>query len=46
MDPDQWARLKLDYERQCYRHAERIVRDKLKQVQAALAASVKSAQGR
>jgi len=26
LDPDQWARLKLEYERQCYQHAEKVVR--------------------
>jgi hypothetical protein len=34
VDPDQWARLKLDYERQCYQHAEKMVRDRLRLLQA------------
>jgi hypothetical protein len=34
VDPEQWARLKLDYERQCYQHAEKRVRDRLKRLQA------------
>jgi hypothetical protein len=34
MDPDQWARLKLDYERQCYQKAEQAVRDRLRLLQA------------
>jgi hypothetical protein len=34
VDPDQWVRLKLDYERQCYQHAEKIVRDRLRLLQA------------
>lgn len=34
VDPDQWARLKLDYERQCYQKAEQMVRDRLKLLQA------------
>jgi hypothetical protein len=35
LDPDQWARLKIEYERKCYQSAERAVRDKLRQLQAA-----------
>lgn len=35
LDPDQWARLKIEYERQCYRNAERTVRERLKLLQAA-----------
>jgi hypothetical protein len=34
VDPDQFARLKLDYERQCYQHAEKMVRDRLRLLQA------------
>jgi len=35
MDPDQWARLKIEYERQCFRDAERAVRERLRLLQAA-----------
>jgi hypothetical protein len=35
VDPDQWARMKLDYERHCYQHAEQLVRDRLRLLQAA-----------
>jgi hypothetical protein len=35
LDPDQWARLKIEFERQCYRKAERTVRERLKLLQAA-----------
>ncbi len=35
IDPDQWARLKIEYERQCYREAEKTVRERLRQLQAA-----------
>ena len=35
LDPDQWARLKVEYERRCYRRAERTVRDRLRLLQAA-----------
>lgn len=34
LDPDQMARLKLDYERQCYKRAEESVRSRLKLLQA------------
>jgi hypothetical protein len=35
LDPEQWARLKVEYERQCYRHAETTVRERLRLLQAA-----------
>jgi hypothetical protein len=35
LDPDQWARLKLEYELKCYRDAEKIVRQRLQRLQAA-----------
>jgi Protein of unknown function (DUF3551) len=35
-DPDAALRAKLDHERQCYRHAEMIMRDRLLQLQASL----------
>jgi hypothetical protein len=34
VDPDQFARLTLDYERECYRRAEKVARDRLRQLQA------------
>ena len=34
VDPDQLARLKLDYERQCYKRAEQLVRNRLRLLQA------------
>jgi hypothetical protein len=33
VDPDQLARLKLDYELQCYKRAEQLVRDRLRLLQ-------------
>jgi hypothetical protein len=36
VDQDQWTRLKLDYERQCYETAEKIVRQRLVLLQRAL----------
>jgi hypothetical protein len=34
-DPDLWAKLKIEYERQCYESAERQVRERLARLQAA-----------
>ena len=39
-DPADDARPRLDYERQCYRHAEIIVRDRLRALQVALEETV------
>jgi hypothetical protein len=36
LDPEQWARLKVEYERQCYQRAERTVREQLRQLQTAM----------
>jgi hypothetical protein len=35
LDPDQWARLKIEYERKCYQNAEKAVRERLRLLQAA-----------
>jgi len=35
LDPDQWARLKLEYELNCYKEAERTARHRLRLLQAA-----------
>jgi hypothetical protein len=34
LDSDQWERLKIEYERQCYQDAEKLVRDRLRRLQA------------
>jgi hypothetical protein len=34
VDPDQWARLNVEFERQCYQRAERTVRERLRLLQA------------
>jgi hypothetical protein len=34
VDPDEWARLKTEFERQCYQDAEKAARDRLSQLQA------------
>jgi hypothetical protein len=36
VDPNEWARLKIDYERQCYQDAEKIARDRLRLLQASV----------
>ena len=36
VDPDEWARLRTEYERQCYQDAERAVRDRLSELQDAV----------
>ena len=41
-DIDAALRVKLDYERQCYRHAEMILRDGLRQLQASVGETIKS----
>jgi hypothetical protein len=35
LDPDQWIRLKLEYELKCYKEAEKIARLRLRLLQAA-----------
>jgi hypothetical protein len=40
VDPDEWARLKAEYERQCYRDAERLARERLSQLQASASCEV------
>lgn len=35
LDPDQWTRLKLEYELKCYKEAEKIARKRLQVLQAA-----------
>ena len=42
LDPDQWTRLKLEYELKCYKDAEKTARNRLRLLQAAC--GVKSAQ--
>ena len=42
VDPDQWARLRLDYERQCYQRTEKKVRDRLRLLQASSRCEIES----
>lgn len=34
VDPNEWARLKIDYERQCYQDAEKVARERLRLLQS------------
>ena len=34
IDPDQWARLKIEYERQCYQKAKQTARERLNRLLA------------
>ena len=43
LDPDQWARLKLEYELKCYKDAEKIARQRLRLLQAATRCDVSPA---
>jgi hypothetical protein len=36
VDPNEWARLKIDYERQCYKDAEKTARERLTALQASI----------
>jgi Protein of unknown function (DUF3551) len=40
---DAALRMKLDYERQCYQHAEMILRDRMRRLQAAVGETIKAA---
>jgi hypothetical protein len=36
VDPDEWARLQVEYERQCYQDAEKAARERISQLQTYL----------
>ena len=40
VDPDEWARLKTEFERQCYQDAEKAARDRLSQLQTSSACEI------
>jgi hypothetical protein len=44
VDPEQWAHLKLEFERKCYQNAEKIARERLRHLQAAAKCEVQTAQ--
>jgi hypothetical protein len=43
VDPDEWARLKIEYERQCYQEAETAARERLSRLQGAAACEIERA---
>jgi hypothetical protein len=44
VDPEQWNRLKLEFERKCYQNAEKIARERLRRLQAAASCEIQTAQ--
>jgi hypothetical protein len=46
VDPDEMARLKIEYERQCYKKAEKAARDRLARLQASSACAIEPARYR
>jgi hypothetical protein len=46
VDPDEWSRLKVEYERQCYLDAEKAARDRLALLQAASTCEIEPVQQR
>ena len=44
VDPDQWARLKVESERKCYQRAEKIARERLRLLQASVTCEAVTAQ--
>jgi hypothetical protein len=44
VDPEQWSRLKLEFERKCYQSAEKVARERLRRLQAAAKCEVQTAQ--
>ena len=44
LDGEQWSRLKLEYERNCYRNAEKIARARLRKLQQAGKCAIASVQ--
>jgi len=43
VDADEWARLKIEYERQCYQEAEKAARERLSQLQGSAACEIERA---
>lgn len=46
VDPDQWSRLKVEYERQCYQDAEKAARDRLSLLQSSATCEIEPARKR
>lgn len=43
LDPEQWAHLKIEYEKKCYQHAEKMIRERLRQLQVASRCGIEQA---
>ncbi len=43
LDPDQWAQLKLEFEKKCYQRAEKTLRERLRQLQVATRCGIEQA---
>ena len=43
LDPDQWTHLKVEFEKTCYQHAEKMVRERLRQLQVASRCGIEQA---
>ena len=43
LDPDQWTHLKLEFEKKCYQHAEKMIRERLRQLQVASRCGIEQA---
>lgn len=43
LDPDQWTHLKFEFEKKCYQHAEKMVRERLRQLQVASRCGIEQA---
>jgi len=43
LDPDQWTHLKVEFEKKCYQHAEKMVRERLRQLQVASRCGIEQA---
>lgn len=43
LDPDQWMHLKSEFEKKCYQHAEKMVRERLRQLQVASRCGIEQA---
>jgi len=46
VDPDQWDRLKAEYERQCYRDAEQVARERLRALQSSATCEIEPPRAR
>ena len=43
LDPEQWAHLKIEFEKKCYQRAEKVARERLRQLQVASRCGIEQA---